>query len=139
MRVFPVATRNPQGSVPAGAVVLQNRGAAPLRLWRTGNSWGDETLSFDVIAGNRSHSLSRPPQVYTRNVPSSFLLDSGAEHKIAFDLGEGTWQPGETLSLLNTPEAQLFAVYDVPVSPEALVHGVWTGRLRSAGTSLGAR
>jgi hypothetical protein len=122
---------------PAGEVVVQNRGATPIRLWRVGNSWGDETLSFDVIAGSGAHHLSRQFQVYTRNVPSSFLLDPGAEHRIAFDLGDGTWKPGEILSLLNAPEAQLLAIYDVPASPEALAHGVWTGQVRSSGVRLG--
>lgn len=116
---------------PAGKVVLVNTGSADVRLWNTGNHWGDRVLSFEVLHGGRVWRLVSRPQEYTRNVPSSFVLPAGARHEWPFDLGDGDWEADVPIEQLTIPGAQLVAVYDVPRSPEAESHGVWTGELRS--------
>lgn len=116
---------------PTGAVVLVNTGSADVRLWRTGNQWGDTVLSFEVLRGDDIWRVVRQPQVYTRNVPSSVVVPAGTTHEWPFDLSDGQWDADAPIDQLIVPGAQFIASYDVPLSPEALGHGVWTGQLRS--------
>jgi hypothetical protein len=109
-----------------------------VRIWRTGNLWGDTVLSFELLPDERSYSVVRKPQVYTRNVPSSLKVPGGSRHELPFDLGDGEWEAGSPLDQLILPGAQLVAIYDVPQTPEALEHGVWTGQLRSEPVFLDA-
>lgn len=117
--------------LPAGSIVLDNTGSAPIRVWRTGNQWGDTVLSFEVSRGDDTVRIVRQPQVYTRNVPSSLAVPPGTRHEWPFDLGDGQWQADAPLEQVVVPGAQLVAVYNVPPSPEAKDQGVWTGEIRS--------
>jgi hypothetical protein len=123
---------------PAGTVVILNSGPDAVRLWRTGNSWGDEVLSFDVMRDGLTARVVRRPQVYTRNVPSSVSVPPGGSHELPFDLGDGSWDSDEPLDSFAGVGARLVAVYEVPETPEAAVHGVWTGRVQSEPVALEA-
>jgi hypothetical protein len=116
---------------PRGNVVLINTGGTPIRVWRTGNWWGDTVLSFEVSRGGSTRHVVRRPQEYTRNVPSSVEVPAGARHEWPFDLGDGQWEADAPLDQLLVPGAQLSAVYEVARTPEAVDHDVWIGRLRS--------
>jgi hypothetical protein len=116
---------------PSGTVTLVNEGSADVRLWRTGNEWGDTVLSFEVSRGSDIWRVVRRPQIYTRNVPSSVVVPAGATHEWPFDLGDGEWDADTQIDQLIATGAQLVARYDVPLSPEAAEHGVWTGQLQS--------
>ena len=116
---------------PAGNVVLINTGNQDVRLWRTGNSWGDTVLSFKVIRDEKVWRLLRREHEYTRNVPSSFELPAGDRHEWAFDLGDGEWEAEDSAEQLSVLGAWLVAVYDVPRTPEAVGHAIWIGRLQS--------
>lgn len=116
---------------PAGTVVFVNTGSAAVRIWRTGNQWGDTALSFEVLRDDDIRRVVRHPQVYTRNVPSTVVVSAGAKHEWSFDLSDGQWDADGPVDQLLAPGAQLIAIYEVPLSPEAVAHGVWTGRLRS--------
>jgi hypothetical protein len=119
----------------AGKVVLVNSSSADIHVWRMGNQWGDEALSFEVLQG--SH-VWRVAQVYTRNVPSSVLIPAGATQEWPFDLKDGQWEAGVPIDQLMAPGAQLIAIYDVPPSSDATQQGVWTGQLRSGPARLDA-
>jgi hypothetical protein len=121
---------------PAGTVVLVNSGPEAVRVWRMGNSWGDETLSFEVTRGEHVVHVVRAPQEYTRNVPSSVAVPPGGRHELPFDLGDGSWESDEPLDRLAGPGAQLVAVYEVRETPESRAHGVWTGRVESEPVAL---
>jgi hypothetical protein len=123
---------------PGGMVVIVNSGPDAVRLWRTGNSWGDEVLSFDLMRDGLTARVVRRPQVYTRNVPSSVSVPPGGNHELPFDLGDGSWDSDEPLDSFAEPGARLVAVYEVPETPEAAVHGVWTGRVESEPVALEA-
>lgn len=115
---------------PAGTALLLNAGAAEVNVFAPGNSWGDELLSFQVAAGEQVHRIHRLPQVYTRNFPAVAAIRPGETYGIAFDLGDGTWEPaprGETLT----------AVFAIEPSPEADTLKVWIGRVQSPPVSLG--
>jgi hypothetical protein len=116
---------------PAGAVVLMNAGRTAIRVWQSGNQWGDTVLSFEVLRSGKVWRVFHKPQDYTRNVPSSKEVPAGARHAVAFDLGDGEWDAGAPIEQLTAPPAQLVAVYDVPPTPEARDRGIWTGQLRS--------
>jgi hypothetical protein len=119
------------GSTPAaGWVVLTNRGTADLRVWRNGNTWGDEALSFDVSHGGSTRRVEREPQVYTRNVPASVVLTPGDGFQISFDLLDGTWRL-DAIGRPLPPQVEIAAVYEVPPSSEAVAHQVWTGLVSS--------
>ena len=122
----------------SGTVTLVNEGSADVRLWRTGNEWGDTVLSFEVSRGSDTWRFVRRPQVYTRNVPSSVVVPAGATHEWPFDLGDGQWDGDAPIDQLIVAGAQVVARYDVPRSPEAAEHGVWTGELRSQPVFLDA-
>lgn len=121
---------------PAGDVVLTNETDRAIRLWRTGNQWGDGNLSFLVARGERSATIERVPQDYTRNVPSSYELPAHGSERLAFDLGDGSWQPADVLATLGAG-ARLAAVLEIEPTPESSEHGVWTGRVRSEPVELG--
>ena len=124
-----VLSSGPAG--PAGTVVLDNTSGADVRVWRAGNQWGDTALSFEVWRRDDIRRLVRRPQVYTVNLPLSAVVPAGATHEWPFDLSDGQWEADAPLDQLLVPGAQLVAVYDVPLSSEAMDHDVWTGQLRS--------
>jgi hypothetical protein len=116
---------------PTGVVVLSNTSSTDVRVWQTGNQWGDTALSFEVLHNGLVLRIVRREQEYTRNVPSSFVLPVKSRHEWPFDLGDGDWDAETPIDQVAGRHTQLVAVYDVPTTPEALNHGVWTGQLRS--------
>lgn len=116
---------------PTGVVVLHNMGNTDVRVWKVGNRWGDTMLSFELIGNGRILHIVRREQVYTINVPSSFVLPAGSKHEWPFDLGDGEWEADVPIEQMAVPGAQLIAIHTVPPSPEAAEHSVWTGQLRS--------
>jgi hypothetical protein len=110
---------------------VQNPSRTEARIWATGNTWGDDALSFEVVADKRSAIVRKKAQRYTRNVPSSVALAPGAQHEIPFDLGDGTWDLDVAQDLLVHAHSQLRAIYDSGDSPEVQAQGVWRGQLRT--------
>jgi hypothetical protein len=121
---------------PAGAAVLTNEGSEPIRVWRQGNEWGDGALAFVVRRDGGDETLTRKPQVYTRNVPSPAEIPPGGEHRIEFDVGDGEWEPDDVVQRLADGAGQLAAVYEIAPTPESDEQQVWTGRVRSEFVSL---
>jgi hypothetical protein len=121
---------------PAGHVVLANDGATPARVWRTGNRWGDEALSFELSRGERNTRVVRSGVDYTRNVPASLVVPPGGEHRWRFDLGDGTWAADQPIDWADGAGGLLVAIYDAGQSPEAAIQGVSPVRLSSAPVSL---
>ena len=121
---------------PAGEVVLTNTSDGSIRLWRTGNTWGDSALSFIVRVDDANVRLVQRLGSYTRNVPASLVVPPGGEHRLAFDLGDGSWEADASLDRLWRDAAWLIAVYEVEETPESTQLGVWTGRVVSAPVPL---
>ena len=69
----------------------QRRRRAAVRLWRPGNTWGDDALTFEATT-----RLVRQAD-YTRNVPSSVEVPPGGTHELPFDLEDGTWSAAVAL------------------------------------------
>jgi hypothetical protein len=123
---------------PAGAAVLTNESDDTVRGWRQGNEWGDGALAFVVRRDGESGdaTLTRKPQVYTRNVPSPVEIAPGDGHRIEFDVGDGEWEPPDVVQRLGGDAAQLAAVYEIAPTPESDEQQVWTGRVQSEFVSL---
>jgi hypothetical protein len=121
---------------PAGHVVLVNHGTRPVRVWQTGNRWGDEALSFELSRGGRVEQVARQGARYTPNVPASLVVPPGAEHQWRFDLGDGTWAADQPIDWADGAGGLLVAIYDAGQSPEAAIQGVSPVRLSSAPVSL---
>lgn len=116
---------------PAGTVVLVNMRNAAIRIWRLGNEWGDEMISFELHCGSTIVRVGRSPQIYTRNVPGSIEVPPGGRHPIRFDLGDGSWQLAAPVRELFATGTRLSAIYAVSPSHEADEAGVWIGHARS--------
>ena len=115
---------------PAGEAVLTNRGEVPIRIWNTGNEWGDGALSFTVTVDGGDQHVALRPQLYTRNVPSFVELAPGGEERRPFDLGDGTWEPAVAGG------DRLAAEFRIDGTPESDQHAVWTGSVRSEPVDL---
>lgn len=116
---------------PAGHVIFRNLAEREVRVWGAGNRWGDEALAFEARSGAQRRHIVRQLQDYTRNLPASFRIAPGESYGLRFDLGDGTWQPDPRAADVFGPGARLIAIYEVAATPEAVSHGVWTGRLQS--------
>jgi len=117
------------GTPGAGRVVLVNQGDKPIRVWRTGNLWGDTALRFEISRPPIVACVIRKPSRYTINVPSSVPVPAGGSHAWHFDFGDGSWESDVPFGQMVG--AELIAIYEASESPEALANGVWTGCLRS--------
>jgi len=125
---------------PAGTVAFVNMRNEAVRIWRLGNEWGDEMISFELLHDSTIIRVVRSPQVYTRNVPGSIEVPAGGEHRVDFDLGDGSWQLAAPAHELYAMGTSIVAIYEVLPSHEADEAGVWTGYLRSQAVPLeGAR
>lgn len=125
-RVITIASEKPDEFY----VVLTNISTEPQSVWETWNSWGSQTISFDfTLPENRRVVVSKGPQVFTRNFPSTFLISPG-EHKVYTIRLDKWWDVG---SIPKSTEMQVSvkAVYQVPNTPEATDYHVWTGRVES--------
>lgn len=116
---------------PTGAVILLNSGSQNVGVWNMGNQWGAPVLSFEVQYNGFVWRITRREEVYTRNVPSSFVLPAGERYQWRFDLGDGSWIVEIPFDQLTGRQARLVAVYTVSATPEAVAYGVWIGQLRS--------
>ncbi|MBW8859361.1 MAG: hypothetical protein JF570_06385 [Caulobacter sp.] len=114
---------------PVGVARVTNDGPEPVRLWASGNSWGDGMLTF-VLDGAR---IARTGQEYTRNAPDAAVLAPGAVYAIAFDLGDGTWTPAALAG------RWLVARLENPNTDETRAHEVWAGTIASDPVDLNAR
>jgi hypothetical protein len=121
----------------SGVVVVSNVSQRAVRIWRTGNSWGDGALSFVLARADREDAITKRPQRYTRNVAAALELDPQDSERFAFDLLDGSWEPQAALAGLDEPSARLAALLEIEPTPEAAEQDVWTGRIRSDFVDLG--
>lgn len=125
-RVITIASQKPHEF----HVVLTNVSKEPQPVWETWNSWGSRTISFEfTLPDRRRVVVSRGPEGFTMNFPSTFLIPPG-EHKVYPILLDKWWDTGG-IPKSNEMVVSLKAVYEVPVTPEAATYHVWTGRVES--------
>jgi hypothetical protein len=112
-------------------VVLTNVSSEPQEVWESWNSWGYQTVSFELTTLDRKKFVvSRRPQTFTTNFPSTFLVEPG-EHQVYPIRLDERWDTHPALSKADETPITLKAIYEVPPLPEAARYKVWTGHLES--------
>ena len=99
-------------------------------MWEYWNSWGYQTISFEfTFDNNRQIVVSKRPQGFTMNFPSTFRIPAG-EHKVYAIRLDSDWDIGSIPKSTETLVG-LKAIYEVTNTPEAATYNVWTGRVES--------
>lgn len=112
-------------------VVLTNVSPETQSVWEYWNSWGYQTVSFEMTtADGKKVLVSRGQEDFTRNFPSTFLLEPG-EHQVYAIRLDRQWETHPPLPKAPETPITLKAVYEVAPTPEAAQYKVWTGRLES--------
>lgn len=112
-------------------VVLTNISRLPHAIWESWNSWGYQTISFELtMADGRKFVLSKKQEEFTANFPSTFDVNPGEHQVYPIKLDEW-WETRPTLPKRDEMPITLKAVYEVTPTPEATQYKVWTGRLES--------
>jgi len=145
--IVPTKSRTSERSITAAPrdpdtfyVVVTNVSSKAQPVWEGWNSWGYRNVSFALIlADGTKHDITRKAQGFTRNFPSTFIIEPGESqvYPIKFD---STWDGLPTLNqqgcCATSPVGgslpiRLRAIYDVETSSEALQQEVWVGRVES--------
>jgi hypothetical protein len=112
-------------------VVLTNVSSQPQAVWEYWNSWGYQTVSFELTTTDGKKSLvSKRQQDFTINYPSTFLIEPSEHQVYAIRLDEW-WETHPSLPKTDEMPITLKAIYEVAPTPEAAQYKVWTGRLES--------
>ena len=140
LAVVPVSSRGEQfgGSIEmahtkprAYYVVLTNVSKEPQAVWEYWNSWGSRAISFELTAADgKKFVVSRGPEDFSKNFPSTFLIQPGEHQVYAIRLDE-RWETHPSLPKTDELPVTMKAIYEVPPTPEAAEYKVWTGRLES--------
>jgi len=112
-------------------VVLTNVSSEPQAVWEYWNSWGYQTVSFELkTADGKKFLVSRRQEAFTKNYPSTFLIESD-EHQVYAIHFNKEWETRPGLPKADEMPVSLKAIYEVSPTPEAAQYKVWTGRLES--------
>lgn len=112
-------------------VVLTNASKDPQQVWEFWNSWGYQNISFELTTQDgRKFIVSKRQQDFTRNFPSTFLIQPGEHQVYAIHLDKW-WETRPILPKADEMLITFKAIYEVPPTPEATQYKVWTGRVES--------
>ena len=120
-------------------VVLTNGTKDAHPVFEYWNSWGYQNISFEfTMPDGKKLVVSKRPQSFTRNFPSTFLIPPGEHQVYAIRLDKG-WETRPKLAADAETPITLKAIYEVTVTPEATEHKVWIGRIESKSYNLTLR
>lgn len=112
-------------------VVLTNVSKNAQPVWEYWNSWGYQTISFELtIAESRKIVFSKRAQGFDKNFPSTFLVQPG-EHQVYAIRFDKEWETRPALPKADEMTITLKAIYKVPPTSEAKQYKVWTGSVES--------
>ena len=112
-------------------VVLTNISGESQVVWELWNSWGYQTISFELTTANgKKFVLSRRAEEFTRNYPSTFAVHPG-EHQVYAVHLDKWWVSNPAFPKADEMPITLKAVYQVSPTREASEHKTWTGRVAS--------
>jgi hypothetical protein len=112
-------------------VVLTNISGKPQVVWELWNSWGYQTISFELTTANgQKFVLSRRAEEFTKNYPSTFAVQPG-EHQVYAVHLDKWWISNPAFPNADEMPITVKAVYQVSPTREATERTVWTGRLES--------
>ena len=97
-----------------------------------GNSWGYQTISFELTTANgKKFMVSRGPEEFTKNYPSTFTIQPGEHQVYAIHLDKW-WATSPALPKTDEMPITLKAVYQVLPTKEATEHKPINQRLRQS-------
>jgi hypothetical protein len=112
-------------------VLLSNVSKQPQVVWEDWNSWGYQAISFELItADGKKYVLSKRQQEFTKNYPSTVIIQPGENQVYAIRLNEW-WETHPNLPKAAELPITLKAIYEVSPTPESARYRVWTGRVES--------
>jgi hypothetical protein len=117
------------GTMSGGKLAIQmcNVSSQPLRIFRTGNSWGDSHWRVLILRVNKIDTLVQNFRgIHTRNFPEFQEVRPGDCLSQTLDLLDGNWVNTTEDIQLKAGEAMV-VIYDVPKSNEAIDRKVWYG------------
>jgi hypothetical protein len=120
-------------------VVLTNASPETQPVWEYWNSWGYQTVSFELTtADGKKVVVSRKQEGFTMNFPSTFLIGPG-EHQIYAIRLDDRWETHPLLSHIDEMPVTLTAIYEVSPTAEATQYHVWIGHIESRNYKLTLR
>jgi hypothetical protein len=112
-------------------VVLTNVSGGSQDVWETSNSWGYQTISFELTTADGQKSMvSRGPEVFTKNNPSTFTIHPNEHQVYAIHLDKW-WVTKPPLRKSDEMPISVKAMYQVFATREATERKVWIGRIES--------
>jgi hypothetical protein len=125
--------------VHSAELILSASSKVPIKLWMDSNSWGGTAWRILRIRGGRVDTFYQSPmQAWTKNIPEFQTIGGDTRSEVTLDVNKGDWCSagdgtpyfkhgigGKTISF--EPGDLLIAVYDIPVTREAVDRGVWFG------------
>ncbi|MDX2283840.1 MAG: hypothetical protein NW241_06740 [Bacteroidia bacterium] len=112
-------------------VLLVNRGAKPVNIWKDWNTWGYFNLTLTWEAGGKTYLIRRlPPQAWDGDFPDFWTLPPGETLILEVDMRTGFWEGFPDLYGEQIP-AELTAIYENKPDLLADEFGIWTGRIAS--------
>lgn len=112
---------------------VTNAGAAGVRLWEQGNSWGwpmPRLYLSPEPGGTAPHCLAPAARLWTRNFPSS--VEVAPQESARYELRAGDFDPEALKAVRHLWEQPLWVQGELRCEPsaEAAEYGVWCGALR---------
>jgi hypothetical protein len=92
---------------------------------------GYQAISFELItADGKKYVLSKRQQEFTKNYPSTVIIQPGENQVYASRLNE-SWETHPNLPKAAELPITLKAIYEVSPTPESAQYRVWTGHVRA--------
>jgi hypothetical protein len=112
-------------------VVLTNTTDKAQPVFEAWNSWGYQTVSFELIlpSGERA-KLSVKSQAFKRNFASTYVIPPKGHQVFPITLND-KWDVKFDFGSLGQTKIKLTAIYEVLTTKEAVEKKVWTGRIVS--------
>ena len=116
------------------AVTVVNHDAERALVWSRANSWGWPTVTLRLAPSGQPDEwvvLHPPARTFTRNGPGVVEIPGDGHHRLELRPGQEAWVTGEPSGWLHDEDLVVWAVLDIPASPEAGELGVAVGQWQS--------
>ncbi len=127
-------------------VEMRNTSEKPMRIWRTGNSWGEMNWRvFRVSKSGAETFFESPVQMFTKNTPNYVVIEPKSHITRELDLNGGNWcgrghcswwgEHGLGGKQVTFDSGDTVVIsYDVRPSDESFKLNVWVGVTAATGT-----
>lgn len=110
-------------------VVFTNVSAEPQAVWEYWNSWGYQAISFELTTTDgKKFLISRRQGEFTRNFPSTFLIEPGEHQVYAIRLND-EWETHPSLPLKAAEMPIILKAFYKALSPRRRPHSTRSGQV----------